>query len=50
MALLAMFVKRRNTCIKIQEFPVLYDKRVKGFKNRYDTKCQGENCRKVKFC
>lgn len=34
MTLLAMFVKWRNNCFKIQEFLVLYDKRVTGFKKR----------------
>ena len=34
MALLAMFVKWRNNCFKIQKFLVLYDKKVTGFKKR----------------
>ena len=29
-----MFVRRRNTCKNLQEFPVIHDKRLKAFKKR----------------
>ena len=29
-----MFSRRRNACRKVEGFPVLHDKRVKGFKEK----------------
>ena len=38
-----MFVRRRNTCKNLQEFPVIHDKRLKAFKKRDAIKCLGGN-------